>query len=271
MPIYEQIPVRLQINMAGSPPYPPFDANTGFKARFWRGTDVSFQLGLFDAFGVPVDLSNLVFLQLVLQSGPTALVPLVVKTVQSVDIRPLTVEEWAAGLGQQASFDLTAAETDQSLEAMESRDYWVSIQGKTIAGALLTYGAGYVTLYDAGSAIPAPNTGAYVSRHSQQMILGDSMVFPTSFNHTEIVEVQGTARISNLILSISGMANGALARVRFDLPATPGIAINVCSGLVSNVISTIATGSVLSAYLDYVFDADTQQWVPLSYIIPATI
>jgi len=82
--------------------------------------------------------------------------------------------------------------------------------------------------------------------------------------------VNGVARTNVLLLPIAGAENGAIIRLRFDLPATPDIIIQVASVNVANVVSTISTGYVLSAYLDYVFYGTAQQWVPLSYIIPAT-
>jgi hypothetical protein len=270
MPIYEQVPVRLQLSLASAPPVDPLDANTGLIPRFWRGESVALQIGCFDAGGLPIDLSNLTYLQFVLQNASNSVAPLVVKTVLAAAITQLTTADWLAGLSQQATVILDPADTDQGLGGLSNATFWLVIQGLTAGGAILTYGAGACQIYDTGALVPvAAAVAIYTSLHAAALVTGNITAVPTSNNHTEKVTVSGIARTSIVILPITGMVDGGLMRVRFILPATANIIIQVASGTAGNVISTISTGQVLSALLEYYFDYAAQAWVPLNYIIPA--
>jgi hypothetical protein len=268
--IYEQVPVRLLVNLSSNPPVDPIDANTGLPPRCWRGEAVSLQIGIFDPAGLPVDLSNLQYLQVTLQNAVSSLIPLVTKQVVPPNILSLTTAAWLDGSGQQAIVILDAADTDQGLGGLSSADFWIQVQGLTQAGAPLNYAAGRFTIFDPGQMLPPLVTTKYVSRNAQNLIAGNITAVPTSYNHTEVVTVSGVARTSVVILPIAGMADGALLRVRFNLPATANIIVQIASALVGNVVSTIQTGGVLSAMLEYYFDATAQAWVPNAYVIPAT-
>src|SRR4051812_42969130 len=103
MPIYPQIPVRLQASIISDPPVVPTDANTGKQISFWRAQGINISVGIFDANGVAVDLSNLQYLQLIIQESQDALVASVVKQVDAGSIIPvITKAGWDAGIAQQA-------------------------------------------------------------------------------------------------------------------------------------------------------------------------
>jgi hypothetical protein len=203
--IYEQVPVRLQLLLTSNPPVAPTDANTSLQPRFWRGQAVGFQAGFFDANGNPIDLSNLAYLQFILQKSQDSIVALVTKQVDAADITDtITLGAWRAGTAQNATGAFTAAETDQGLEGNESADFWLIIKGVTDTGAPIVYGAGPVTIFNAGSALPTPARGV-TSRHAQTAEDGDVTVTPTSQFHTEILTVEGDARDFNVLLGIAGV------------------------------------------------------------------
>ncbi len=262
MPTYEQTPIRLQFSLASNPPAYPLDANTGNAPRLWRSSSASIAIGIFDALSQPLDLSNVAVLQLVIQKAYNILTPLVVKTLITADFLDMTTAGWRAGTEQQATFVLTPADTDQGLGAAEAAGFWVALQGRTISGAVITYGAGPLTIFDAGTMLPSPLAG-YVSRHRQNWVSGDIAAVPTSNNHTEIVDVSGASSVRGIVLPIPGIADGALLRLIAALPTIPGITLNVYSGTLSGpIIATIATTvSAAAAVAQFYYDADAVTWV----------
>lgn len=193
MPIYEQVPIRLKINLASNPPEYPLDANTGSLPRFWRSQAIKLNLGLFDAFGAPVDISNLDYLQVHLFRSANDFVPLVSKTVTDLDSswRPVITDSgWQDGTQQNASVTLDPADTDQGLYGTNYASFWLVVQGKTDEEVVLTYAAGPCVIYNASSALPVGPTN-YVSFHEQEQSTGDSAITPLSMQHLEVVEVIG--------------------------------------------------------------------------------
>ena len=257
MPIYEQIPIRLQVSLASAPPVPPVDANTGSAPQFWRAQNVGIQVGIFDAFGNSVDLSNLSYLQLTLQQAPDSLQPLFSSQVPSASIYDtITSQGWEAGTEYQALFSLTPSQTDVSLGGLPQAQFWMILSGQTAGGNFIVYSAGWVTVFNASSALPFPAHGL-TSRNAQTTDSGDFTVTPLSQLHKEIVTVGGAARTVNGILGIAGVQDGAELTLVFLLTSTPGINLNLRSGQLSNpVISQLSTGSVLQCRLKYYFDAD---------------
>lgn len=272
MAVYEQIPIRYEIDLVSTPPVPPIDANTGAAPRFWRGQTVAINGGIFDSSGNPVDLSNIVTLQVILQAASDSLYPLVTKTLTSDDdeINTLiTLAGWRNGTQWNFQAILEAADTDQSLEGGYSLAYWMIVKGVTGAGAPIIYSAGPVTIFNAGSDLPVPDPHL-TSRHAQTNATGDFTITPTSQLHKEIVTIDGAARTSNAIMGISGIQDGAELTVVLLLPATADIIIDFRNNLVGNpVISTIETGSVLQCRLKYYFDSDLASWVPEIYNLPS--
>lgn len=271
MPIYQQIPLRLQVSTVSNPPVAPVDTNTGLTPQVWRGQTAAFAVGVFDADGNAVDLTNLAYMQMILQAEQGSTVPLAVVQVDAADITDdLTVGPWLAGTAQNAIFEFTAADLDQGLGAATSKDFWIILVGYTGAGAPLIYGAGALSIYNAGSSLPA-RVPTLTSLHKQTTAAGNVTVTPTSQLHTEIVTVDGDARTSGIILGISGAQAGAQLFLILNLPSTADIVMEVHSNLISNpVISTMQTGSVLQSRLEYYFDDDLVAWVPQVYLNPPT-
>lgn len=273
MPIYEQIPIRLAVSLASNPPVAPIDANTGLPPQMWRAQSASIALGIFDAFGNPVDLSNLAQLQFILQKGSADLVPLVVKTYLSTDPNwrsLITTNDWVNGLNQNELALFTSADTDQGLDGAANADFWLIVQGTTTTGNLITYVAGVITLYNASSALPI-GPSSYVSLHTQTNTLGDSTVTPTSQQHTEVITIGGAARTSNLIIGNSGVVAGAVMNVELLLPVTTNILINVFSVSLTGPqvfpISVNTSSGIPRALLKMYFDG--ANWQPLEATLPA--
>ena len=269
MPSYEQVPVRLLVSLVSNPPDGPVDQSTQLPPKFFRASAAAVQVGIFDNLGQSVDLSNLVSLQLVLQNAPDSPIPLFVSTLPLVDLIPtITQEGWNDGSEQQAQFNLTPAMLDQSLGGETSAQFWLMLQGITSAGNVIVYVAGYCSIYLASSALPLPPFG-YVSKDKQTNNSGDTTAVIGSLDHTEVITLGGTARTSNLILPVAGMADGALLRLILSLPGTAGIILQVRNASISGpILSTFETGSTLNAVALYYFDEPTLSWVPYLYAMP---
>jgi hypothetical protein len=267
--IYEQIPVRLQLSIVSNPPVAPIDRNTGATPRVWRRQTAAVQLGIFDSNNVSVDLTNIAYLRLILQKDQNSFVPIWVKQVDAVDItKTIPIANWIDGTAQQASVALTSADTDQGLDGLDSELFWLIVEGYTIGGAPLIYGAGAITIYDPGAKFPLV-TPRYVSRHRQATAVDDVTVTGDTQVHTEIIDVEGAARTFNVLLDINGAIDGQLLSLVINLPATLNIVLNVKSAVATNpILSTVSTGSVLQALLEYYFDADAVAWVPKFYALP---
>lgn len=269
--VYEQIPLRLRLSIVSNPPAIPVDQNTGLAPRVWRRQNAAIQLAIFDALNVSIDLSNLAYLQVILQKAHDSIAPIWVKQVDAADITDVvTIAAWLAGTAQQASVSLTPSDTDQGLEGNNEADFWLIVQGFTEDGAPLVYGAGALTIYDAGSVIPA-QTPKFVAEHKQAADAGDVAVAPLAQIHTETVTIGGAARDSKVVLGIVGAVDGARLFLVLVLPGTLGINLSVRSGIGTNPeISAISTGSVLLARLEYHYDADVAAWIPDLYLLPPT-
>ncbi len=106
----------------------------------------------------------------------------------------------------------------------------------------------------------------YVSRGEQVNTVGNATISPTSLDHTEFLQILGVAGTRNIVLSIVGMADGALLRVKMDLPATSDIVLNFFNAdLTGDQLSTITTGYTLNAMFTYCYKASTGTWQPINY------
>lgn len=271
MPIYEQIPLRLLLKLVSNPPVTPLDNNTGYSPRLWRAQTASVAVGIFDAYDAPVDLSNLTRLDLVLQRSETDLVPLAVKTVQNTGEswrNLITSLGWVTGVEQNALFVLDAADTDQSLGGQQSAEFWVIIRGTTTTGAVITYAAGPVEIYNASSALPIGPTN-YVSFHETTNSELDSTLTPLSQQHTEQLTIEGDARTSNIVLGVNGVVNGATMTVLVMMPATADIILNFKSTNVSQptLMTLNSNAGIARNLLRFVYH--TGEWHPLEAVLPA--
>lgn len=268
--IYEQIPLRLQLSIVSNPPVQPIDANTGENPRIWRSNTIGIAIGLFDASNLGLTLSNLDYLEVSLWRSQTASAPLATRTIVAADITsPITIGGWQAGTEENAIASFTSAETDQGLDGGTSAEFWLTVTGYLESGAPLIYGAGTIEIFNPATQFPPPPVTNATSLHKQSTDTGDITISPTTNLHTEVVTVSGDARTSNVLLAISGIANGARLSVLFNLPSTPNIVANIRNAIIGNpVISTFRTGGFLQALFEYVFDESTAAWLPTFYATP---
>lgn len=262
------IPIRLQVSTASSPPVPPIDVNTGQPPAQWRANAVAYQVGVFDVNGVSVDLSNLSYLQLTIAATQNAPANLIVQTVLAGAITPtITQSDWLAGDAQNASFDLSAAMTDVTLNAQPSQAYWLQLSGVTTGGSLIVYGAGTVNFYNSGSATPAP-VAATVDYNAQTNSTGNGTIAPTTNIHTEKITIMGAARTSAFVVTapfVVGYGAGALVLVTVALPVTVGITVNFLSQSLSGATLGTATtdGYVSKAWA--IFGYDGTNYFPIQF------
>lgn len=259
MPLYNQMPVRLEATLISAPPVEPVDANTGQPIAFWRAQGLQVLVAIWAADGSSVDLSNLEYLQLIIQPAFDSLVPSITKTIEAGDIIPvITRANWNAGNAQQASFVLSKAETDLGLSGALQAPYWLILAGHTTDNANIIYAAGAIRVFNPGSAIPAPPTTPIVSAHEQTNGGGSSVVTPTSQNHLEEITVEGAAETRDIVVMATGLVEGAIVRLRFVLPATAGINLRVfdqaTSGTLLATITTQVDGFLPAARMQLWFD-----------------
>ena len=242
--------------------------------RVWRAGAVALNVGIFDPSGNPVDRANLSSLMAVLQPAQLSPYSIWTKTLLASAgqiITLITGAGWENGTQWNAQFLLSAADTDQGLGGEQSQDYWLSIIGMNASdGSPIVYAGGVVTIYNPGGSLPSPAAAAITSRNPQATSTGDFTVTPLSQLHKEIITVSGSARTVNCILGIAGIQDGAELTTVFVLPATPGITINIRSGIVSNpIIAVVDTGTVLQERLKFYFDDDAAAWVPEVFDVPS--
>jgi len=266
---YEQIPIRVALSTVSSPPETPVDANTGNAPRFWRSQSVAIQVAVFDQNGNPVDLANIESLQFTLMQSSSSPNALVVSTLTADEFEQVvTSEGWLNGTDQNATFELTPADTDQSCGGGTEQSYWGVFQGITVDGNVLTYGAGPIVIYNPGLPVEAPLS---VDENEQTNASGNFTVAPGAQVHTEIVTVEGTARTSYGILSQAGAVNGNTIRLLLLLPTVSGIVIYLVSGSLSGpVVKSLTTnGTNRSATADFVYSNTQGQWVLTLFAIPS--
>lgn len=228
-PIYQQSPVRVELSPLINPPRGLADYSTGEEPQFWRGTPAALQLGIFNQNNIAVDLANLVALQLTIATGPTALVPLVTKTLLQAELTDtITRAQWLDGTGQQAQFDLTAAEMDLGLNAQPSAEFWMTFTGITASNQTIVYGAGYVRVATPSNYLPSPMPGI-VSLNRQENSGGTSVLVPLSLIHTEEITFTGAAGARYVTVQSAGLTNGQPITLiaKFDSEAENGIVVNV--------------------------------------------
>lgn len=223
-----QIPIRCRLSIVSNPPVYPIDDNTGEAPRFWRAQDVAIQVGIFDANNDAVDLANLSALILTLRDTPNSPAVYVNKTVYAAGIVPIiSYSGWSSGIAQQATFYLTAADTDLPLDGDPSAQVWMDIRGVTKNNHQLVYGAGYVTVYTSGNP-PSPLPAVQiVSEWARSNTAGNATISPINQIHTEFIEILGAARTSVFAVDNYASIPGARASVIFSLPATAGINIEL--------------------------------------------
>lgn len=173
-PVLTTQPVRLAFN-AEQIPGSALDVNTNASPVIWRGTDVSFQIGLFYD-GLPIDVSA--YNALKLEVKPNTVdgrvgSALMSKTVSSPD-NTLTKENWAAGTAQNGVFTFSNTETLLDLGGQQSATFWLVVSATTSGGNTVTLGSATLTIYEDGAGLggPAPSQiDAYYTKTDADALL----------------------------------------------------------------------------------------------------
>lgn len=269
-PVLDAIPLRIQLAPVSNPPVAPIDRNTGEQPRIFQGQTAALEIGIFNSSNVAIDLSNLAYLQVVILAAQNAPTALVVKQIDAADIvDTITIADWIAGVAQQATALLTAADTDLGLQGETELDFWLQITGFTQSDAPLIYGAGAMTIVASTGGLPFPQPRV-TSRHAQSTAANDVTVTPTSPIHTEIISVSGVAREANVLISIVGAQDGAKLDIVFKLPATLNILLDLKNVIGTNpTLIQVATGDVLRLLVRLYYDADLATWVVEQLVSPS--
>lgn len=270
MSVLEQIPIRLSFSPVSDPPNAPIDDNTGVAAAWWRNGAVSLQCAIFDNTGSCVDLTNATAVQLVMQDTPLSPNVLLNKATTTI-IPVISASGWAAGTDQQFTFSLLNGETDFDLGGEASASFWLSLRVYTSPSTYLIYGAGYVTIYNSGAALPLPNPDLVSLHLSTSAGAGIVSVNPTTVLHTEQITITGAATVRNLVIHSEGLTPGA----RIDLAIVFGA---VANGVTLNIydngtdgplmFSFIRAGDEPNALFRIVAD-DTGGFLDVEQVIPA--
>ena len=267
---YTQTPIRLQCRGVSDPLVGPMDANTGQAPRAWARQAVRVDLGVFGPDGAAVDLSEFDHLVLTLQDGPAAVSPLAVETVPKENIiDTVTMADWISGANQQATFNLSMADTDQGLGGANSKDFWIVVNAVGSDGSAVTLGAGTLTLYLSGAAIPPPQAGT-VSFNAQANSGENSTVYPTYPVHQEIITLTGDAGVRSVALSAIGAEAGNRIELLFKVPLTAGIVVAIYSGSLSgSMVATFTSDGDEITSARYAFVYDGSAWQLAAAAIPA--
>lgn len=223
--IADSIVVRLALTTRSVPPVAPVDSNTGEPPAIWRGEDIDFQIGIFDAMGFCVDLSNVDFLEvdifptplpaqriltnqtyapysmLPFPSVPPA--PLLSVTIPAIDITPvISWSNWEDGLAQQATASFGWRETlSLNLGGKSSRPFGILVHGITDGLRKLTYGGGLLTVYESGEqGIYLPNLIAPLDVPEATILLiepNQQLLF------SETISVEGRIEIEGILAQVS--------------------------------------------------------------------
>lgn len=189
------IPIRLELTTRSNPPVPPVDINTDETPRIWRGEDFAFQIGIFDARGFCVDLSNLAFLEVDIFPVPTPRsniytnqtyspyshlpyptvppAPLLSVTILANAITPtIDRDAWESGDAQQAEAVFTWIQTQSlNLAGLNFKNFYVVVHGMTQSGTRVTYGGGTLEVWESGA------QGIYLPNTIAPLIVPDNTIF----------------------------------------------------------------------------------------------
>ncbi len=199
---YTGTQIQLQVSTGSTP---PFDANTGQTPVAYRAGAAVINVGVFDSSTDPVDLSNLSFLELVLQPAQDSSTILVTKTLPASNLTALiTAGAWAQGLQQNATFNLTNADMDQSLGGLNAAQLWLTVIGITSTGGTIVYGSGPINLVANGAT--APSLNGTVTLVSGAATISNAAILLTSSILLTRTAASGAASVPLATITVAGAA-----------------------------------------------------------------
>jgi hypothetical protein len=197
---YAQVPIRVALTANSLPGAPLVDLSTDSQISLYTSNDAVFQLGFFDQFGRPLDVSNLAYLEIDLLDGPCTGNVLAMSTIPGSSLSgQITWSDWKNGFAQNASvsFGQTQLQAIAFPVGQTSQLVWMVVRGITSAGEIITYGADWVILnalgvtnillplYPVPSVIPANTTylipaGVVITFSTPPQILGNLICAPAT-------------------------------------------------------------------------------------------
>jgi hypothetical protein len=132
--------------------------------------------------------------------------------------------------------------------------------------------AGQLLAVNTGATAPVWIDSGKSTTNAQTMTSGDSVITPVSSIHSEVVTVAGAARTSNLLVQ-TGQA-GWITKIRFLLPATAGIIINIKDADSGAILYTAKSddggGSAHNEYFEILWTlaSPTTTWSKLFNVTP---
>lgn len=222
MSMQNQVNIRLQLGNKSNPPVGPIDAQTGTSPAIWRGSTVFIDVGIFDAKGAAVDLSDYDFLEVDIfpaaianlrpgtnyNYNPYAVspypnlppAPLEFVTIPQVDITDIIpLDEWEAGNTEQATAIFSAVQTlNLELNGKQSADFWLVVQAIKADKSKVTFGGTRLTVYESGAqGIYLPNNLAPLDVPEETILYiapNQQMIF------SQTITIEGTVVIDGGIL-----------------------------------------------------------------------
>ena len=222
--VVQSIAVRLELTTRSVPPVPPIDSNTGEIPAVWRGEDWAFQIGIFDANGVGVDLSNIDYLQVdiyhelipatwpatnqtyspysTLPFPSTPPSPLLSTTIVKADITPIvSYAAWKNGSAQQATANFRFTDTNSiNLNGYPKRTLGIMIFGYSNGQKKLTYVGGPWQVFEGGDqTVYLPNNIAPIIVPENTVLY----VFPDQqLVYTLPITVNGSLKIEGSLIQV---------------------------------------------------------------------
>ncbi len=209
--------IRLELTAATNPPVPPIDVVTGNPPRAWRGSTLAIALGIFDANGAAVDLSDVEFLEVDIFPAsyfasppnynpytpqpfpPLPPAPLVFVTIPASEITDtVSRDEWLAGAAQQAIATFSWVQMAQlDLDGKQAEDFYLVVHGMTPSGRVI-YGAAALPVFESGV------QGTYLPNNLAPLVVPAETILYVGPNQqmpfSETIEVAGTVVIDGLLV-----------------------------------------------------------------------
>ena len=206
--------IRLALDAASNAP--ALDAITSESPVLWRGNDVTFQLGLFQA-GTLIDPSNLASVTLEVKSatdrgGPSLMRATVAEASFNV---ALTADNWANNAGQHVSVGFAGSATALDLGGLTEATFWVTVFGLTASTPAARITLGYTTLRviedgstDTGLTSPVPTVG-YWTKDEADARYAVSVPLTTIQGNIATLQGQMTAVTATANAAVPSSSKGA--------------------------------------------------------------
>jgi hypothetical protein len=144
--------IRLALDIAKKTSERFTDVRHSGTPELWKGNDVQFELGLFDAAVISADISNIASLTLTVRQTSAAGTVLMTKTLSAGDLTACDQAAWTAATGYHALVSFTGQEAN-----IAAGDHWlvVDITTNDSPGRSVTLGVTTIKIVDDGAGTEA--------------------------------------------------------------------------------------------------------------------